>query len=35
MSIQSFLPAPFAPRYEIDPKFSTSAAYFSCEFAIT
>ncbi len=34
MSIKSFLPAPFAPRYEIDPKFSTSAAYFSCEFAI-
>jgi starch phosphorylase len=34
MSIKSFLPTPFAPRYEIDPKFSTSAAYFSCEFAI-
>ena len=34
MSIKSFLPAPLAPRYEIDPKFSTSAAYFSCEFAI-
>lgn len=30
----SFLPAPFAHRYEIDPKFSKSAAYFSCEFAI-
>jgi starch phosphorylase len=34
MSIKSFLPAPFAHRYEIDPKFSRSAAYFSCEFAI-
>jgi starch phosphorylase len=34
MSVQSFLPAPFAHRYEIDPKFSRSAAYFSCEFAI-
>ena len=34
MSPKSFLPAPFAHRYEIDPKFSTSAAYFSCEFAI-
>lgn len=34
MSATSFLPAPFAHRYEIDPKFSKSAAYFSCEFAI-
>jgi starch phosphorylase len=34
MSAKSFLPAPFAHRYEIDPKFSRSAAYFSCEFAI-
>jgi starch phosphorylase len=34
MSAKSFLPAPFAHRYEIDPKFSKSAAYFSCEFAI-
>lgn len=34
MSAKSFLPAPFAHRYEIDPKFSASAAYFSCEFAI-
>ena len=34
MSRKSFLPAPFAHRYEIDPKYSTSAAYFSCEFAI-
>jgi len=34
MPATSFLPAPFAHRYEIDPKFSKSAAYFSCEFAI-
>ena len=34
MSSKSFLPAPFAHRYEIDPKFSKSAAYFSSEFAI-
>ncbi len=34
MSVKSFLPAPFAHPYEIDPKFSKSAAYFSCEFAI-
>lgn len=34
MSAKSFLPAPFAHRYEIDPRFSKSAAYFSCEFAI-
>lgn len=30
----SFLPKPFAHTYEIDPKFSKSAVYFSCEFAI-
>lgn len=30
----SFLPAPFTHPYEIDPKFSTSVAYFSMEFAI-
>jgi glycogen phosphorylase len=30
----SFLPKPFAHSYEIDPKFSKSAVYFSCEFAI-
>jgi starch phosphorylase len=34
MSAKSFLPAPFSHHYEIDPKFSVSAAYFSCEFAI-
>jgi len=34
MSAKSFLPAPFAHHYEIDPKFAKSAAYFSCEFAI-
>lgn len=34
MSTPSFLPAPFAHRYEIDPNFTKSAAYFSCEFAI-
>lgn len=34
MSTQSFLPAPFAHKYEIDPKFAKSAVYFSCEFAI-
>ena len=34
MPATSFLPAPFAHRYEIDPKFSKSAAYFSCEFAV-
>ncbi|RYD62145.1 MAG: alpha-glucan family phosphorylase, partial [Verrucomicrobiaceae bacterium] len=30
----SFLPKPFSHAYEIDPKFSKSAVYFSCEFAI-
>lgn len=30
----SFLPAPFTHPYEVDPKFSTSVAYFSMEFAI-
>jgi len=30
----SFLPAPFAHHYEINPKFSKSAVYFSSEFAI-
>jgi starch phosphorylase len=30
----SFLPKPFAHRYEIAPEYSKSAAYFSCEFAI-
>ena len=30
----SFLPAPFAHPYEIDPAFSQSVAYFSMEFAI-
>ena len=30
----SFLPKPFAHTYEIDPRFSKSAVYFSCEFAI-
>jgi glycogen phosphorylase len=34
MSTKSFLPAPFAHRYEIEPRFSKSVAYFSCEFAI-
>ncbi len=34
MSSKSFLPAPFAHSYAIDPKFSKSAVYFSCEFAI-
>ena len=34
MSTKSFLPAPFAHQYEIDPKFSKSTVYFSCEFAI-
>ncbi len=31
---ESFLPAPFAHKYEINPKFSKSAVYFSSEFAI-
>lgn len=30
----SFLPAPFAHPYAIDPQYSKSAVYFSCEFAI-
>ncbi len=30
----SFLPAPFAHHYEIDPKYARSAVYFCCEFAI-
>ncbi|WP_411825643.1 alpha-glucan family phosphorylase [Luteolibacter sp. AS25] len=34
MSVSSFLPEPFAHNYEIDPKYSKSAVYFSCEFAI-
>jgi starch phosphorylase len=34
MSSKSFLPPPFAHSYAIDPKFSKSAVYFSCEFAI-
>jgi len=31
---QSFLPAKFAPLYEINPAFAKSAAYFSMEYAI-
>lgn len=34
MSTKSFLPVPFAHHYEIEPRFSKSVAYFSCEFAI-
>lgn len=34
MSSKSFLPAPFSHQYEINPEFSKSAVYFSCEFAI-
>lgn len=34
MSSDSFLPAPFSHKYEIDPKFGKSAVYFSSEFAI-
>lgn len=30
----SFLPKPFSHHYEIDPAYSKSVAYFSCEFAI-
>ena len=30
----SFLPEPFDHPYEINPKFSSSVAYFSMEFAI-
>jgi len=31
---ESFLPHPFAHKYEINPEFAKSVAYFSCEFAI-
>jgi len=34
MSSSSFLPAPFAHQYEIDPEYSKSVVYFSSEFAI-
>ena len=34
MSNQSFLPEPFAHKYEISPEFPESAVYFSSEFAI-
>lgn len=30
----SFLPEPFSHRYAIDPKYSKSVVYLSCEFAI-
>ena len=30
----SFLPEPFSHPYEVDPRFNTSVAYFSMEFAI-
>ncbi len=30
----SFLPKPFAHKYEIAPEYAKSAVYFSCEFAI-
>jgi glycogen phosphorylase len=30
----SFLPKPFTHHYEIEPKYSKSAVYISCEFAI-
>lgn len=30
----SFLPKPFAHRYEIAPEYAKSAVYFSCEYAI-
>ncbi len=32
---ESFLPKPFAHSYAIDPQYAKSAAYFSCEFAIS
>jgi glycogen phosphorylase len=32
--ISSFLPHPFAHKYEIAPEYAKSAVYFSCEFAI-
>ncbi len=31
---ESFLPKPFAHRYEIAPEYAKSAVYFSCEYAI-
>jgi starch phosphorylase len=31
---QSFLPKPFAHKYEIAPEYAKSAVYFSCEYAI-
>ena len=31
---ESFLPKPFAHKYEIAPEYGKSAVYFSCEFAI-
>lgn len=31
---RSFLPKPFAHKYEIDPQYARSAVYFSCEYAI-
>jgi starch phosphorylase len=31
---ESFLPAPFAHHYEINPAYAKSAVYFSCEYAI-
>lgn len=34
MATKSFLPAPFAHQYEIDPQYSKSVVYFSSEFAI-
>lgn len=31
---ESFLPKPFAHKYEIAPEYAKSAVYFSCEYAI-
>ena len=31
---ESFLPKPFAHKYEIAPQYAKSAVYFSCEYAI-
>ena len=31
---ESFLPKPFAHKYEIAPAYAKSAVYFSCEYAI-
>ena len=31
---KSFLPQPFAHKYEIAPEYAKSAVYFSCEYAI-